>query len=311
MKIYLPEGMRLKREENVSAMSSPLALKEAMAANQILEARTLVCDSEHNLHVDLGCMRGVIERSEGAIGIDDGTVRDIALISRVNKPVCFYIIGFFKDASGNVCARLSRKAVQIDCINEYLRSLSAGDVIDAKITHLDYFGAFADVGAGVSALLPIDSISVSRIPHPSERFSVGDAIKAVVKKIDSQGRITLSHKELLGTWEENAALFKVGETVAGIVRSVEDYGVFVELTPNLAGLAEVSEGVCSGQQAGVYIKSIIPERMKIKLVIVDAFNENYTSGKTRYFYNDKHIDYFRYSPICCNKVVETVFGDTE
>lgn len=309
MKKYLPEGMRLRREENVYAMTSPLTLKEAMMSKQILEARTLVCDSEHNLHVDLGCMRGIIERNEGAIGIEEGSVRDIALISRVNKPVCFYIIGFMKDIDGNICAKLSRKRVQIDCINEYLSKLNIGDIIDAKITHIDYFGAFADVGAGVSALLPIDSISISRIPHPSERFTPGDAIKAIVKKIDEQGRITLTHKELLGTWEENANMFKVGETVAGIVRSVEEYGVFVELTPNLAGLAEVSQGICPGQQAGVYIKSIIPERMKIKLVIVDAFNANYKSNKTNYFYKGKHIDYFRYSPLCCNRVVETIFSE--
>lgn len=57
------------------------------------------------------------------------------------------------------------------------------------------------------------------------------------------GRICLSQRELLGTWEENASLFEQGETVAGIVRSVEDYGIFVELTPNLAGLAEFREGV--------------------------------------------------------------------
>ena len=56
-------------------------------------------------------------------------------------------------------------------------------------------------------------------------------IRAVVKSIEN-GRITLSHKELLGTWEENVALFSAGETVAGIVRSVEPYGIFVELSPN-------------------------------------------------------------------------------
>lgn len=307
MKKYLPEGMLLEKEENIRAMASPSALKEAMMSRRILEARTLVCDSEHNLHVDLGCMRGIIERTEGAIGIEEGEVRDIALISRVNKPVCFYVIGFTDDADGNICAKLSRKMVQTDCINNYLSKLNIGDIIDARVTHAEYFGAFVDVGAGVSALLPIDAISVSRIPHPSERFVAGDDIRAIVKKIDEQGRLTLSHKELLGTWEENASLFKVGETVAGVVRSVEDYGVFIELAPNLAGLAELVPGISPGQQAGVYIKSITPERMKIKLVIVDAFNANYKNNRPKYFYKGDHIDYFRYSPSSCSKVIESKF----
>ena len=77
-------------------------------------------------------------------------------------------------------------------------------------------------------------------------------------------------KELLGTWEENAALFSAGETVPGIIRSIETYGIFVELTPNLTGLAELKEGVSVNENAAVYIKSIIPERMKIKLVILDS-----------------------------------------
>ena len=116
----------------------------------------------------------------------------------------------------------------------------------------------------------IDCISVSRISHPSDRFTLGQTIQAVVTSV-SDFRIGLSHKELLGTWMENAAKFAVGETVSGIVRSVESYGIFVELTPNLAGLAEPKEHILPKQRASVYIKAIIPEKMKIKLVLIDAF----------------------------------------
>ena len=74
------------------------------------------------------------------------------------------------------------------------------------------------------SLLSIDCISVSRISHPSDRFRAGDRIKVVVKSIDREnGRIFVTHKELLGTWEQNAALFSPGQTVTGIVRSIEDY----------------------------------------------------------------------------------------
>ena len=156
--------------------------------------------------------------------------------------------------------------------------------------------------------MPIDTISVSRIEHPRERFTVGMDIKAVIKSIEN-GRISLSHKELLGTWEENAHNFAAGETVAGIVRSVENYGAFVELAPNLAGLAESKEGVKAGQQASVYIKSIIPEKMKIKLIIIDTFDYKYNPQKPVYFCNKEHIDSFLYSPKDCAKRLETVFND--
>ena len=119
--------------------------------------------------------------------------------------------------------------------------------------------------------------------------------------------MTLSYKELLGTWEENAAFFKPGETVPGIVRSVERYGIFVELRENLAGLAEYAPGVEPGQHASVYIKSLIPERMKIKLIIVDSFDAAYPGAPPRYFFTGRHMDRWVYSPAACPKVIETDF----
>ncbi len=311
MKKYYTENCLIGTQENKNALSSKAALKEAFMNGKILEARAVMCDKEHNLHVDLGVMKGIIPREEGAIGIDDGSVRDIAIISRVNKPVMFKIIGFEKDESGENFAVLSRRAVQKECMEEYISKLTPGCIIDAVVTHMESFGVFADIGAGISALMPIDSISISRIPHPSARFFAGQKIKAVVKGVDESGRITLSYKELLGTWEENARIFSAGETVPGIVRSVERYGIFVELRPNLAGLAEYVPGVVPGQHASVYIKNLIPERMKVKLIIVDSFDAEYPNEAPEYFINGDFIDRWVYSPDCCEKRIETVFSPFE
>ncbi len=308
MKKFLPEGSRISTQENLDVFTSKAALRDALQNKKILEARAVMCDKEHNLHVDLGVMKGIIPRSEGAMGIAEGTVRDIAVISRVNKPVCFRITGFEQDGFGHTTAILSRKQVQQECTQEYISFLKPGDIIDARVTHIESFGIFADIGAGISALMPIDSISVSRIPHPSARFRTGDEIKAVVRCIDEENRITLSFKELLGTWEQNAADFSAGETVPGIIRSVEKYGIFVELKPNLAGLAEYVPDVKPGQHASVYVKSLIPERMKIKLIIVDSFDAQYPETPAEYYIRQGHIDRWVYSPESCPKVVETVFN---
>jgi len=307
MSKYLPEGKLINTKENISALKSPDTIRDAFKQGMILEGRVMLCDNEHNLHVDLGCMAGIIPREEGALGISEGTTRDIALISKVNKPVCFVITDFGFDEYGEIFAILSRKKVQEMCMEYYISALETGDIIDAKICHMEPFGVFADIGAGINALLPIDSISVSRIPHPNVRFTPNQDIRAIVKSRDELGRIVLTHKELLGTWEENAKKFSVGETVPGIVRSTEKYGVFVELTPNLAGLAEVSESILPGQNTAVYIKSIIPERMKIKLIIVDCFDAAYPVQKLHYFINDSHISYWKYSPMSSEKVIESFF----
>lgn len=306
MMSYLPEGFLSDDIQNKTSLSSLESFKKAMQEGKHIEHRATFCDCHHNLHIDFGFIHGIIPREECAIGIKEGLVKDIAIIARVNKPVRF-VIQEITEIDNKPVALLSRRKVQEDFNSLYLPQLKCGDIITARITHLENFGAFCDIGCGINALLPIDNISVSRIPHPDVRFDTGDDIKVIIKSFDDMGRVTLSHKELLGTWEENAAHFNVGETVSGVVRSVESYGVFVELAPNLSGLAEYTEDVLPGQHTSVYIKSVIPEKMKFKLIIVDSFDASYPKEKPRYFTHADHVDYFRYSPENCNKIIDTYF----
>ena len=303
MKNYLPEGCLINTAENIRLTGSIAGLHEAMTSGKILEGRAALCDSEHNI---IPCIKGIIPRIEGAIGIESGKTRDIALISKVNKPVCFKVISINTDSNGNETAILSRRIVQEECRKQYIENLSPGDIVPAKVTHLEQFGCFVDIGCGIPSLIPIDAVSVSRISHPSDRFYPGQDIKVIIKGIDSD-RIWLSHKELLGTWQENADMFTAGETVSGIVRSIEDYGIFIELSPNLAGLAEPRENAQIGQYASVYIKAVIPEKMKVKLIIVDIFNAEYKPSPLKYFVNDSHISQWRYPPDSSDKIIESVF----
>ncbi len=306
---YYPEGALLETEENTAAISSVQGLMQAQAAGRVLEARVLMCDTEHNLWVNLPCMKGMIPRVEGAVGIAEGDVRDIALIARVGKPVCFRVLRIENDEQGNPIAILSRRLVQEQCSAHYLSTLQPGDIIDARVTHLEPFGAFVDIGCGIVSMIPIDAISVSRISHPSDRFTVGQRVRVIIKAVQGS-RICLSHKELLGTWEENAARFHVGETTCGIVRSVEKYGVFIELMPNLAGLAELRQPVEVGQRTSVYIKALIPEKLKVKLILVDVCEDSCKPDPIEYFYQGDHIDRWMYTPEGSGKFIETVFDGT-
>ncbi len=107
-------------------------------------------------------------------------------------------------------------------------------------------------------------------------------------------RFYLTHKELLGTWLENAASFAPGEAVPGIVRGVKEYGVFVELTPNLSGLAEWRGDVSPGDRVSVYIKSIRPDTRKIKLQIIQNLGPVREPDELRYFITDGPVEDWRY-----------------
>lgn len=287
-----------------------------MREDKILEATAVMCDEELNLHVDLFGIRGIIPKGECVLTQNGDPIKDIAIITRVGKPVCFKVTAI-EPFGDTYRVMLSRKAAQIECKSYYLSSLIAGDIIPATVTHLDTFGAFVDIGCGVISLLSIDCISVSRISHPSDRLSSGQRIYTVVKSNDEEsGRIYVTLKELLGTWEENAREFCVGQTVSGIVRSIESYGVFIELAPNLAGLAELKDGnqlfgdIEIGSRVSVYIKSILPDRMKIKLVLIDKAHQVSSSTLLRYYIDPKttsHLPLWQYSPKECARTIQTVF----
>ncbi len=306
---FLPEGGLIGTQENNEYISSLYGLERAKQEGRILEGIVSLCDSDtYTLHIDLCGIDGIIPRNEVLLGEE---IKDIAIITRVGKAVAFKVLQIVNEEGKRPYAILSRKEAQRECLNSYLLDLIPGDIIPAKVTHFEPFGAFVDVGCGVISLMSVDAISVSRIPGPQERFKLREEIKVLVKSIDyDTGRIYTSTRELFGTWEENASKFVAGQTVSGIVRSIEDYGIFVELAPNLAGLAELKEGVEAGQTCAVYIKSIVPEKMKIKLVIIDTYDTSPSKKPLDYFVDtDKvtHMDYWRYSPESCNKIVETKF----
>ena len=286
---------------------SPAELRAAMANREILQSTALAFDTSRQLRFELGGVKAVMPFAQCADGAESGAVRDIAVLTRVGRPTCFIIEALQTDENGQPYYLLSRAEAQRMCKAEYLDALIPGDILPCAVTHIEPFGAFCDVGCGISALLPIDCMSVSRISSPADRVSVGQQILCALKNRDVQGRFVLTIRELLGTWEENAAAFTAGETVVGIVRSVEEYGTFIEIAPNLAGLAESCPDLRPGQAVSVYIKNILPEKMKIKLVIVNhALNQRHRF-ELRYFITEGRLDHWLYSTPGSHKRIETDF----
>ncbi|MCF2665050.1 30S ribosomal protein S1 [Oscillibacter valericigenes] len=302
-KTFPPEGLR------PPAVHTLQSLKSAVESGEILEAVALRCDVNHTLHFSLNGIRAVMQREEINAPWISGSDRDIAILSRVGKPTCFTVQEILTDEKGAPVARLSRRAAQEKAMEYFLQCLRPGSVLACRATRLESFGVFLDIGCGIVAMLPIEHISVSRISHTKERFRAGQKILAVVLSIDPERRrFTMTHRELLGTWMENASWFRPGETVPGVVRSVQPYGSFIELTPNLSGLADTREDLTTGDRVSVFIKSIRPERMKIKLQVIEKLPPDSTLPDLKYQITDGVLDRWVYSPPNYEKApVETVF----
>lgn len=283
---YLPEGTG-----PLFAEHQPLSvLQEAMERQTVLEGMAIRCDGRRDLTVRFGGWEGTIPRIDAVHPAISGAERDIALLSRVGKPTCFTITRIAVDGGGRPRLTLSRRAAQEQAIAWLLEHSRRGTVLPARVSHLEKFGAFVDLGCGVTSLIPLENISVSRIPHPSARFQVGQDILVSVTAVDPDAcRFYLSHKELLGTWMENAAAFAPGDAVPGIVRGVRDYGIFIELAPNLSGLADWRGDLAPGDHVSVYIKSIRPDCRKIKLQVIEKLDASQEPEPLHYFITDGEL----------------------
>lgn len=160
-------------------------------------------------------------------------------------------------------------------------------------------------------MLPLENLSVARMSHPGEAAS-GGAAAAGGPGQDRPRHPTLypqlqrASRHLAGECQP----LRAGDTVPGIVRSVRDYGVFVELTPNLSGLAQLREDLSPGDRVSVQIRSLRPERMKIKLQIVEKLPPREGPEPLPFVLTDGVLPRWRYSPPdYARPPVETVFFD--
>ena len=243
--------------------------KSYKESNEILQGLVSNCDDNYNLYIKFeDGLVGKIPRSEiEAIKTEnDGLPKTNLCSGKVHKFVQFKI----KDIENDELI-LSRKEVQKEAINWIKNDLEIGQKVDGIVKNIKPYGAFIEIGGGIVGLVHIEDLSVARIKSPYERIKIGQKLEIVVKSINrEQGKVILSYKEILGSWEENASKFTVGTKVKGKVRETEKNknGIFIELTPNLVGMAEYKDGLEYGQDIDVYIKKIDYDKKKVKLLIV-------------------------------------------
>ncbi len=127
----LPEGFRSELPENRAALASLDALRQA--GDAVLEATASRCSCAHDLLIELGWTTAVIPRAECALGLDTGETREIAILSRVGKPVCFRVTSI-DDSVSPPAVTLSRKSVLEQAQDMLLDSLAPGDILPARVT---------------------------------------------------------------------------------------------------------------------------------------------------------------------------------
>lgn len=195
------------------------------------------------------------------------------------EPLEFKVIKLDR-ARNNVV--VSRKAVlekELEAERKaLLASIETGQIIEGTVKNLTDYGAFINLG-GIDGLLHITDIAWRRVKHPSEVLTVGERISVKILKWDRErSRISLGLKQLTeDPWTNIERRYKIGDRLFGMVRSITDYGAFVEIEEGIKGLVHVSEMdwtsrnvypsqvVSVGEEIEIMVLSIDPERHRISL----------------------------------------------
>ena len=143
---------------------------------------------------------------------------------------------------------LSRTALLEDQRKQILENLKPGTVVQGTVTSLPDFGAFIDLG-GIEGLVHVSEISRSRVKRPKDALKLGQDVEVKVMKIENGGeRISLSMKELEpDPWKGVAERYPRGSQFTGKILRHADFGMFVELEPDVEGLVHVSQ-LAPGQE---------------------------------------------------------------
>ena len=155
----------------------------------------------------------------------------------------------YRDHGRNIV--LSRRALlqaEVDkAASEVRERIVKGARLRGKVTRLESFGAFVDLGSEVEGLVHVSEMRHERVEHPREVVEEGAEITVSVLRTKNLGdpkkeRISLSIKALEeDPWDQVRKQFREGNVVQGTVDAIEDYGAFVELAPNVRGMVHVSE----------------------------------------------------------------------
>lgn len=187
-----------------------------------------------------------------------------------------------------------------DARRKAMESLQVGQVVQGLVKNITNYGVFVDIG-GVDGLLHITDMTWGRIAHPSEIVKIGDTIKVKILSIDEENsKISLGMKQLTeNPWAELPDSITIGSRTKGIISSITDYGLFIEIQKGVEGLVHISEISWTdrvndlnklykvGQEIEVLVVSLDKENRRMSLSVKQLEQNPWKSVKEQFAVGQK------------------------
>jgi small subunit ribosomal protein S1 len=193
--------------------------------------------TDYGAFIDLGGIDGLLHITD----MSWGRVNHPGEILSVGQTVPVVILKYDRD---NERVSLGMKQLVDNPWEKVESRYVVGNNISGKVVSITDYGAFVRLDEGIEGLIHVSEMSWSRkIPHPSKLLSVGQEVEAIVLEVSSDNqRISLGLKQLTrNPWDELAKEFPTGSKITGKIRSITDFGVFVNVKDEIDGLVHISD----------------------------------------------------------------------
>jgi small subunit ribosomal protein S1 len=193
--------------------------------------------TEYGVFVDLGGLDGLLHITD----ISWGRVKHPSELFSIGDPITVKILNLDLE---NERVSLGMKQLNEDPWNTAAEKYAVGSRVTGKVVSLTDYGAFVELEEGIEGLIHVSEMSWTRkIRHPSKVVSVGEQVEAVVLDIKPDSRrISLGMKQVVpNPWDVISEKYPVGTTIAGKIKNITDFGLFIGIDEGIDGLVHISD----------------------------------------------------------------------
>jgi small subunit ribosomal protein S1 len=283
--VVLSRRSLLEKERETMKAQTLGALEDSKVVEGVVKNVT-----DYGVFVDLGGIDGLLHITD----MSWGRVGHPSEMFQVGDKIQVVVLHFDRE---NERVSLGLKQLVPDPWSQAQEKYPVGTQVKGRVVSLTDYGAFIELEKGVEGLIHVSEMSwTKKIRHPSKILSVGDEVEAVVLSIDPDNkRISLGMKQLeANPWDIIAEKYPIGTTIAGKIKNITDFGVFIGIDEGIDGLVHISdiswtkrikhpsEAFKKGQEVQAIVLNIDKENERFSLGIKQLESDPWESVPDRY-----------------------------
>ena len=230
--------------------------------------------TDYGVFVDLGGIDGLLHITD----MSWGRVGHPSEIFQIGDKINVKVLSFDRDHER---VSLGLKQLIADPWTQAAEKYPVTTQVNGRVVSLTDYGAFVEIEEGVEGLIHVSEMSwTKKIRHPSKILTVGDKVEAVVLSINPDNkRISLGMKQLESNpWDVIAQKYPVGTTIAGKIKNITDFGVFIGIDEGIDGLVHISD--ISWTKRVKHPSEVFKKNQEVQAIVlnIDKENERFSLG---------------------------------